>query len=197
MRRQRSSYAVLLLAAGCGGAAGAVVETGGPALGIVWKARMFTEIPGEKHSVDGSPVKLTLLPAGIHCEFEKGHDFDIPFSSVGEIAHDVTKRNRGGIILQYFLEHMDAYTCSHDCTVAIMLVPVFAPFTRQKHYVALGWNEDSKMKRAVFRLGKHDYRAFLDGVSAASGQPWWNVVEEREGSGVNSSTNSKAPLPSA
>ncbi|MBZ5591703.1 MAG: hypothetical protein LAP39_05670 [Acidobacteriia bacterium] len=180
MYKQRNFCFVVLLAVCCACAAERPAVTGAQTPGMVWKAKLFGEIPAEKSNVDGRSVKLTPLPGGIRCEFEKGNGFDIPFSSVVEIAHDVTTRNRGAILLQYFREHLDAYTCSHDCTVAIMLAPVFAPFTRHKHYVALGWREDSSMRRAVFRLRKRDYRAFIAALSTASGQPSWDIAEEHQ-----------------
>jgi len=178
--RRPNLWFAFLLPFCCGSVAKPLVETASSAPEVVWKAKMFREIPAEKSQVDGESVRLRLVPTGIRCEFKSGNDFEIPFSGVVEIAHDVTKRNRGAIILQYFREHLDAYTCSHDCTVAIMLVPVFAPFTRQRHYVALGWSEDSKTKRVVFRLDKQDYRAFLEQISVASGQPVWDIARERE-----------------
>jgi hypothetical protein len=181
MDRLQPCYLVLLSASGFfGGTAKGLVVNEAPAQGTSWKANLFDTIPPGKSGLKGQAVKLTPMTGAIHCEFDKGNDFDIPFSGVSEVAYDVKTRNRGAIILQYFVTHLDAYTCSHDCTVALMLVPVFAPFTRRSHYVSVAWREDSGMRRAVFRLSKRDYRAFLKSVSAASGLPFRDIAAEEK-----------------
>jgi hypothetical protein len=92
----------------------------------------------------------------------------------------MTTRNLGGMIFDAIKEGYRSNTCNNGCVYGLMIAPLFMPFNQRTHYVTLAWQDDSDVRRAVFRMSKSDYRGFMESVSKASGQPSKDLAEEQK-----------------
>ena len=126
----------------------------------------------------GRKMKVTVGSREIFCRSDKGEIFSVPVSGVATIFYDNTVHNRSVEWIK-----SEAWVSKHPMLSYLAFgvgVAILAPFYSEDHFVHITWTQNEIRKVAVFEIGKKDFRAFLDRLSAATGKEWRNLPEERE-----------------
>ncbi len=142
-----------------------------------WEVKYETGTEAVKH---GRKMKVTVGSSEIFCRSDKGEIFSVPVSGVATIFYDNTVHNRSVAWMKSGGDWVGLYDGGLSLLAFGAGAAILAPFRSKDHFVHITWTQNEIGNVAVFEIGKKDFRAFQDRLSAATGKEWRNLPEERE-----------------
>ena len=144
-----------------------------------WEVKYETGTEAVKH---GRKMKVTVGSSEIFCRSDKGEIFSVPVSGVATIFYDNTVHNRSVEWIksgEWYTPYEPFLGYGPSLLAVGVGAAILAPFRSEDHFVHITWTQNEIGNVAIFEIGKKDFRAFLDRLSAATGKEWRNLPEER------------------
>jgi hypothetical protein len=131
----------------------------------------------------GKKLQVTVSEETISCADNKGVALEIPVPGVLAVTYDNTSHNRGWRWLKQVSPHAAGGGGMGGAAVGLAVLAVggaLAPFNTKKHFVTVLWKDGRMTNSVVFKVGKGEYRDFLETLQEATGRAWQDFPQVRK-----------------